>query len=136
MGTKQTRKRVRLAIGKSEKEFSIALLSNQMFSEAEYTSLVDTLSSEKTALPSIRRVDEIYSKVEIAKNYVYKPEIIRQMVEYENKMKKVPSNITAFIIELKNKKEMLMTKNLEDEELCKIDKQVLIFLCCCIFLFD
>eukprot|EP00054_Salpingoeca_dolichothecata_P027526 m.202541 g.202541 ORF g.202541 m.202541 type:complete len:924 (-) comp25984_c1_seq9:87-2858(-) len=119
----RTNKYLVLKQGSAEKLFRISFVSNQTWTQAEYSKWCGTVVESQSA-PTRASIVAKRSEIDGVKNFVYEAKHVRQLVEQKQKFRKVPTNF-AYRREQLRREETLARDKGEEDKADEIQNQIL-----------
>lgn len=92
LGKTRTNKGLRLKHGTQERVFRLEFISNQEFSESEFTKWRDICSLQNVQMPPLSMIEQKLSDIKVALNYEFKDEDVDKIIEEKNRFRNRPTN--------------------------------------------
>ncbi|XP_061395836.1 RNA polymerase-associated protein Rtf1 [Musca vetustissima] len=92
LGKTRTNKGLRLKHGAQERVFRLEFISNQEFTESEFTKWRDICSQQNVQMPLISLIEQKLNDIKIALNYEFKDEDVDKIIEEKNRFRNRPTN--------------------------------------------
>jgi len=119
LGSTRTNKGVKVRHGLQEKIFRLEFVSNQPFTESEFSKWKEEMNLVELPLPTESRIKAKLKELNDTKTYSYKDTDIQAIVDQKNKFRKNPINYAVRKNALLRQKEIAIQEN-NHEELQKV----------------
>ncbi|XP_048734690.1 RNA polymerase-associated protein RTF1 homolog [Ostrea edulis] len=106
LGTTRTNKGVKLKHGHSERVYRLEFVSNQDFTDSEFSKWQEAMTLGDIPIPTLQDVDRKLKAIQEAMNYKFKENDIEEIVAEKQKFKKNPHNYAIKKTFLLKQKEM------------------------------
>ncbi|XP_068682593.1 RNA polymerase-associated protein RTF1 homolog isoform X2 [Montipora foliosa] len=117
LGTTKTNKGLQLKHGDQERVFRLEFVSNQRFTESEFSRWMEECQSHGIPLPTLEEIDNKAKKFNEARHYMYNEEDIDKIVAEKQKFRKTPFNYAQKKNHLMRSKEIAeQSGNVEEAE--------------------
>lgn len=117
LGTTKTNKGLKLKHGNQERVFRLEFVSNQGFTETEFSRWKEECESHGIPLPTLDEVDNKASQFNEARHYMYNEDDVDKIVAEKQKFRKTPFNYAHKKNNLMRSKEVAEQKgNIEEAE--------------------
>ncbi|RUP51702.1 hypothetical protein BC936DRAFT_146392 [Jimgerdemannia flammicorona] len=93
--TQLTNKCLTLKHGKAIRNFTMDIISNQAFTQSEYTRYLTTLENESVRPPTLEHVDSKREDLAAAQAYVLTDKEVEDMIQKKRALSNVPNNVAA-----------------------------------------
>ncbi|XP_073845461.1 RNA polymerase-associated protein Rtf1 [Musca autumnalis] len=92
LGKTRTNKGLRLKHGTQERVFRLEFISNQEFTESEFTKWREICSLQNVQMPSLSSIEQKLADIKVALNYEFKDEDVDKIIEEKNRFRNRPTN--------------------------------------------
>lgn len=123
LGAARTNKGLRLKHGKQERVFRLEFVSNQDFTETEFSKWKEVIMIDGMQLPTVEDVNKKGKDIQDAMNYQYKEDDIETIVKEKERFKKNPHNYAMKKTQLLKNKEMAEQSG-NEEDLQRIENEL------------
>lgn len=123
MGKSRTNKGVRVRHGTQERVFRLEFVSNQEFSDTEYSKWVEACASAHIATPTREVLEQKIADIREAMTYEYNEQDIERIVREKERFKQNPYNYAMRKTQLMKERDMALSRGL-DEEARDLDKKL------------
>ncbi|KAF0287738.1 RNA polymerase-associated protein RTF1 [Amphibalanus amphitrite] len=110
LGTTRTNKGLRLKHGGQERVFRLEFVSNQEFTDTEYSKWVEMCAMQDVELPTIDAVEKKVADLKNAKSYTYKNSDIDKIISEKSRFKQNPTNFAMKKSQLMKVREMAQSQ--------------------------
>lgn len=123
LGKSRTNKGFRLRQGNTDRVFRLEFLSNQDFSDSEFTKWKTVCASAAVELPTLDFVERKAKEIKEAIVYEFKDEDVHRIIEEKNRFRKFPTNYAMKKTVLMKEREAAVLRG-EDERAADITSQI------------
>ncbi|XP_054739055.1 RNA polymerase-associated protein Rtf1 [Anastrepha obliqua] len=92
LGKTRTNRGLRLKHGTQERVFRLEFISNQEFTESEYTKWRDICTQQNVTMPTVDMIERKQQDIKEALNYEFKDEDVDKIIEEKNRFRNRPTN--------------------------------------------
>lgn len=120
LGNTKTNKGFKLRHGEEERTYRLEFVSNQPFTDIEFSRWKESMNKENTPLPTLGEVESKYKELQSYNNYSFNEEDIDFIVKEKKRFSKGNDNIAGKKIELLKEREESEQRN-DNERVKEID---------------
>ncbi|XP_066994657.2 RNA polymerase-associated protein Rtf1 [Anabrus simplex] len=123
LGATRTNKGLRLRHGAQERVFRLEFISNQDFTDSEFSKWRETCALQGISTPTMEEVDQKMKDIKEAMIYEFKEEDIEKIVREKERFKTNPYNYAMKKTQLMKDRDMAISKG-DDEEAARIQQKL------------
>lgn len=123
LGNTRTNKGLRLRHGAHERVFRLEFISNQEFTDSEFTKWRETCALQGISVPTMDEVDNKLKEIKEAMIYEFKEEDVEKIVREKERFKTTPYNYAMKKTQLMYQRDMAVSKG-DDVEAARISQKL------------